>query len=142
MVIRPARPEDGPAIGKLFAAADYDDLGVDWHADGLHAWWLVAARGDEIVGAIQYCAAQPYGFIGDCVVLPSVRARRADGSGRFGQPGRVTLMLYAMALEGLRKAGSQRALGVTKKPGMKRMLARYGGKSLGPTELFVKVLGA
>lgn len=138
IVYRLATDADGPAIGKLFAAAAYGDLGVDWHRANVANGWLVADRDGEIVGAIQLCAGQPYSFLGDCVVLPSLRARDADGHARPGKPGQITLTLYAVALKMLAGAGAQVVLGVTDKPGMKRLLVRYGGISLGPTELFAK----
>ena len=135
---RLATEADGAAIGALFHAADYGDLGVDWHRANVANGWLVADRDGEIVGAIQLCVGQPYSFLGDCVVLPSLRARDAEGHGRPSKPGRITLTLYAVALKMLAEAGAQVVLGVTDKPGMKRLLVRYGGISLGPTELFAK----
>ena len=135
---RLATEADGPAIGALFAAAAYGDLGVNWHAANVANGWLVADSEGEIVGAIQLCVGQPYSFLGDCVVLPSMRARDEHGHGRPSKPGQITLTLYAVALKMLAEAGAQVVLGITDKPGMKRLLVRYGGISLGPTELFAK----
>jgi hypothetical protein len=42
IVIRPATDEDGPAIGKLFSEAKYDDHGVDWTQPDIGSWWVVA----------------------------------------------------------------------------------------------------
>lgn len=141
MRYRLATDADGLAIGRLFAAADYGDLGVDWHAANVANGWLVADRDGELVGAIQLCVGQPYGFLGDCIVLPSVRARDADGRGCPGKMGQVTLTLYVMAAKLLADAGTQIVLGVTNKPGLKRLLMRYGGISLGSTELFARGAG-
>lgn len=138
---RLATATDGPAIGCLFAAADYGDLGVDWHAMNVAHGWLVAYFEGEIVGALQLCAGQPYGFLGDCVVLPAFRGRDAEGHGRPGKPGQIALTLYALALKALADTGTQVVLGVTNKPSLKRMLVRYGGISLGPTELFARRAG-
>src|SRR3990167_3430021 len=135
---RLAQAQDGPAIGRLFAAAEYADLEVDWSKANVANGWLLADRDDEIVGAIQLCVGQPYSFLGDCVVLPSARARDGDGRGRFGKPGQVTLTLYAVALKSLADVGAQVVLGVTNKRGLKRLLTRYGGVSLGLCELFAK----
>ncbi len=135
---RLATEADGPAIGALFKAAEYGDLGVDWQRANVANGWLVADREGAIVGAIQLCVGQPYGFLGDCIVLPSARARGADGQGRPGKPGQITLTLYVVALNALAKAGTQVVLGVTDKPGMKRLIRRYAGVSLGPTELFAR----
>ena len=71
---------------------------------------------------------------------PDQRARGTNGTGRFNKPGEVTLTLYAVALKLLKDAGSQVALGVTNKPGMKRLLARYGGQPIGDVTLFGKGL--
>lgn len=136
---RLATDTDGPAIGKLFAAAEYADLGVDWHRADVTNGWLVADDQGEIVGAIQLCVGQPYGFIGDCVVLPSRRARDANGRGQFGRPGAIILTLFALALKALADSGTQVIFGITDKPAMKRLLLRYGGMSLGPTELFARL---
>ena len=131
---------DGPAIGALYQACDYGDLGVDWTTASLGGWWLLAERAGEVVGAIQVCASRPCGFLGDCLVRPEARARDDAGGGQFGRPGRVTLMLYAHALKALRNSGCQVVLGVTTKPGLKRILTRNGAVSLGATELFAKGL--
>lgn len=135
---RLATDADGPAIGKVFAASAYNDLGVDWHAANVANGWLVADCEGEVVGALQLCAGQPYGFLGDCVVLPAFRGRDAEGHGRPGKPGQVTLTLYALALKALADTGTQVVLGVTNKASLKRLLVRYGGISLGLTELFAK----
>ena len=132
---------DGPAIGRLFKAADYGDLGVDWARTDVTRGWLLAVRGAVVVGAIQIFMGQPFSVIGDCVVHPAERARAQDGRGRFGGPGRVTLSLYALALKALGDAGSQIACGVTRKAGLARILGRYGGVPLGPCESFAKKLG-
>lgn len=137
---RLATATDGPAIGKLFAAAAYGDLGVDWHRANVANGWLVADRDGEIVGAIQLCAGQPYSFLGDCVVLPSLRSRDAQGRGRAGTFGHVALTLYAVALKALGDAGSQVVLGVTNKSAMKRLAVRYGGVCLGPMELLARAV--
>ena len=138
-VYRLAQTDDGPAIGKLFAAAEYADLGVDWHRADVARGWLVADDQGEIVGAIQLCVGQPYGFLGDCVVLPRARARDDHGNGRVGNVGMIALTLYALALKALADSGTQVIFGITDKPAMKRLLLRYGGMSLGPTELFARL---
>lgn len=138
VVYRLATNADGPHIGRVFADAAYGDLGVDWQAAQVANGWLVADCAGEIVGALQLCAGQPYGFLGDCVVLPAFRGRDAEGHGRPGKPGQITLTLYALALKALADTGTQVVLGVTHKPGLKRLLVRYGGISLGVTELFAK----
>lgn len=133
---------DGPAIGKLFAACDYGDLGVDWHAANVANGWFVADRDGEIVGAIQLCVGQPYGLLGYCLVLPNLRARDDAGHGRFGKPGQIALTLHMVALHLLKETGAQVVLTTTDLPGSKRCLLRYGAMSLGPTELFARRAGA
>lgn len=136
-LIRLATEADGPAIGKLFAAADYGDLGVDWHAANVANGWLVADRDGEIVGALQVFAGQPYGFLGMCVVLPSARARDLDGRGRPARLGEIARTLIGMALNLLDATGTQVASVVTTQPGMKRIVTRYyGGMSLGSMDMF------
>lgn len=137
---RLATDADGPAIGRLFAACDYGDLGVDWHAANVARGWLLADRDGTLVGAIQLFHGEPYSVVGDCVVLPEVRAKGATGAGTFGKPGRVTLTLYVLALDALKRAGSQMALGCTRKAGMVRIIGRYGGVPLGRAETFGKAL--
>lgn len=138
---RLATDADGPAIGALFQAADLNDLGVDWTAPGVGGWWLVAEKHDDLVGAIQVCAARPFGFIGDIVVHPSARARHYDGTGRLSKrPGTVGFSLYVFALDLLKRLGCQRVLGVTNKPGLAKMLTRYGGVDLGEHTLFARDL--
>lgn len=137
-VYRLAETDDGPAIGKLFAASEYADLGVDWHRADVARGWLVADDQGEIVGAIQLCVGQPYGFLGDCVVLPRARARDDHGDGRVGTFGAIALTLYALALKALGDAGSQIVLGVMDRPGLTRLGRRYGGMSLGSRELFAR----
>lgn len=138
VVYRLATDADGPAIGVLFAACDYGDLGVDWHAARVAGWWLVADRGGELVGAVQICVAQPYAFMGDVVTLPDVRARGEDGAVRVAKMGHVALSLVAIALKLARDSGSQIALTMTNKPGVRRIIPRYGGVPLGDFTLFAK----
>lgn len=72
MIIRPARPEDGPAIGKLFQ--DWPDTPeFDWTVPGIASWWLVADLDGDIVGALQVTASLPAGTMGDLIVRPSMR---------------------------------------------------------------------
>jgi hypothetical protein len=136
-----ATDADGPAIGALFAAADYGDLGVDWRTAPVGGSWLLAERDGGVVGAIQVLVGHPYSVIGDCVVLPGARARAADGTAiRFGRPGEITLVLYAAALKMLKATGAQVAIGITRKAGMARLIGRYGGVPLGRCESFGKGL--
>ena len=73
MTIRPARPEDGPAIGKLFAQEPETPM-FDWTTPGLASWWLVAVEDDDaVVGAIQVSTSLPAGSIGDLIVAESHR---------------------------------------------------------------------
>ena len=51
----------------------------------------------------------------------------------------IALTLYALALKALADSGTQVIFGITDKPAMKRLLLRYGGMSLGPTELFARL---
>ena len=95
MTIRPARPEDGPAIGKLFAE-EGDCPAVDWTQAGIEAWWLVAEQDAVLVGALQLTCSLPTGYIGDLVIT---RSARAQGLARL-------LWRHALAL--LRRAGCQR----------------------------------
>ena len=137
---RLATDADGPAIGRLFAACDYGDLGVNWARADVTQSWVVAERGGILLGAIQVFLGQPYGVIGDCVVLPQARARSDDGAGQFGRPGVVARALYGYALKALKATGAQVALGVTRKPGMMRLIGRYGGVPLGTCESFARDL--
>ena len=139
--MRLAAAADGPVIGKLFRESGLPDLGVDWTVGNLKSWWLVAERGDTLVGALQLAAAVPYGFIGDCVLAQSEKGRGEDGRGRLsGRPGHAAFVLYAMAFELMRRNGTQVALGVTGEPRVKKLLERYGGQSLGDMTLYMKRL--
>lgn len=137
VVYRLATKADGPAIGALFAAADYGDLGVEWQRANVANGWFVADRGGEIVGAVQICAGQPYGFLGDCVVRPDARARDDHGQGRSGKLGQIALTLSVVAVKMLFEAGAQAVFTIARRPGMARIVRRYGGAALGPVELFV-----
>lgn len=138
-IIRLATDADGPAIGQLFVATGLADLGVDWTA-GLDGW-LVAEEDGEVLGAIQVATGKPFGFIGDIVVAPKAQARNGDGRGRLSKcPGAVGVTLWVVALDLLKRAGAQRALGITDKPGLKKLLTRHGGQALGDHMLFSRDL--
>lgn len=95
MTIRPARPDDGPAIGKLFAE-EGDCSMLDWAQPGVESWWLVAEDDGAVVAALQLSCSLPTGYIGEIVVA---EPRRRHGLARA---------LYHCAEEALRSAGCQR----------------------------------
>lgn len=95
MIIRPARPDDGPAIGKLFAEEGDCPL-LDWARPGIAAWWLVAEEDGAVVAALQVSCSEPTGYIGELVVALH---RRRSGLARE---------LYHYAEETLREMGCQR----------------------------------
>ena len=129
-VLRNAIDIDGLAIGKLFRQTGLADLGVDW-SRGVRGW-IVAELDDEIIGAIQAVPSKPYGFIGDTLVTPQMQGRDLHGHGRLGRrPGTIGFALFVAALDYLKNAGCQFALGVTDKPGLTKIIKHYGGVDLG-----------
>ena len=127
--VRSATDADMPHVGALFKTADYLDQDVDWTRPHLAPYWLVADREGEIVGAVQVVAGRPYGFIGEIVVHPSVKGRRADGVGslRGRLPGSVATDLYLEAMRQLRGAGVQVIYGFVSDtlPGLQRIASRF-----------------
>lgn len=138
-VIRLAADDDMPGVGKLFRDASYPDQLVDWTRPHLAPYWLVAEQAGEIVGAVQVVADQPYGFIGEIVVHPSVKGRRADGAGAplSATSGSVAGELYVAAVRVLRHAGVQIVYGFVSDElkGLQRVMRRYA-TDLGPGRLF------
>lgn len=129
MIIRRAHPLDGPAIGKLFQAADWPDLGVDWDRPGIADWWLVAEADGEILGAIQVLAAEPIGYIGELVLHRAVRGLAVTGHGTLAPRGSVVgQALYLAAEHALQQAGVQRVAAALRldRPGWWRIVARWG----------------
>lgn len=128
-IIRGATDADMPLVGKLFRDASYPDQLVDWARPGLAPYWLVAEQDGEIVGAVQIVGSQPYGFIGEIVVHPSVRGKRLDGVGalRGRLPGGVATALYLKALEVLAALGVQVIYGFVSDalPGLQRVAGRF-----------------
>ena len=131
---RVATDADGPAIGKLFRAADYPDHGVDWERAHVGAWWLVAEREGEVRGAIQLIAAKPVGYIGEVVVHPDERGKRADGAGSLAKrPGAVGYRLYTHALTLLQDGGVEIVMGIVSDqlPWLQRIMRHYGATEIG-----------
>lgn len=134
-VVRPARPEDGPAIGKLFRDADAPDLALDWSAPGIADWWLVAERDGVVVGALQLVAAQPIGYIGEVIVARSEMAPQLAPAARA---------LYDVAETLLRASGCQRVAATLRgRAGWTRLVTRYTGmrEHTEPVVLVSKELG-
>lgn len=134
-IIRMAKDDDGPAIGKLFAETGLDDLEVDWTISKVGGWWLVGERDGNIMGAIQLSLGSPFGIIGDIVITPSEQGRREQGGSLA--PGGLATTLYAWAFELIRKNNGQIALGVTNQEKMRTLLRRYG-VDLGEFTMFAK----
>lgn len=131
---RLATDADGPGIGKLFRAADYPDHGVDWERARVGAWWLLAEREGEVRGAIQIIAGKPYGYIGEVVVHPDERGKRADGTGSLGKrPGAVGYRLYLEAVMRLQDAGVEIVMGIIHDDltGLQKIMRHYGAQELG-----------
>ena len=129
IIIRGATDADMPLVGKLFRDASYPDQLVDWARPNLAPYWLVAAQDDEIVGAVQVVGSQPYGFIGEIVVHPSVRGKRSDGSGALSsaRPGSVGYRLYQAALRALEGMHVQVVYGFVSNElkGLQRVMGHY-----------------
>ena len=139
VTIRFAHDADGPAIGKLFRDTDLSDLGVDW-SQGIRGWIVIEDDG-EILGAIQVVPAKPHGFVGDIVVTPRMQGHVLNGhgqsQGRLGRrPGTIGFALFVAALDYLKNAGCQIALGITDKSGLRKILKHYDAVDLGPYTLF------
>jgi hypothetical protein len=131
MTIRPARPEDGPAIGKLFLGTA-DATGIDWARPEIADWWIVAEHDGEVVGAVQVSCSQPAGYIGQLVVKPEWRGRRADGHGSLAPRGSaLARTLYYAAEAVLVKAGVQ-CITTALRPsrGWRRIVERWGGVAM------------
>lgn len=131
---RLATDADGPAIGKLFDAAQYADHGVDWQRAAVANWWLLAVRDDEVRGAVQIIASRPWGYIGEIVVHPDERGKRATGAGGLGKrPGAIGYRLYMHALAMLQEAGVELVMGVVHQDlkGLQTIVERYGATRLG-----------
>jgi len=138
--IRLARANDGPAIGKLLADADYTDYGVDWSMVNPAGWWLLAEEADELIGVAQVIIAKPYGYIGEFAVRPESRGRR-DGVGCLSKTGGdVAADLYYMALRVLQLGGSTLTFAWvdTENIGIKDMLRPLGWTAVGEFTLMVK----
>lgn len=142
--IRHATDADGPAIGKLYKAANWPDYGVDWTRPGIRGWWFVAEREDgEVVGAIQAVASAPYGYIGDFVVHPDYRKRDTErGAVLTARLGDVAFDLLVTAFIALRHAGSQMVLGAIGKEAAasKAIYERHGAMNLGEYTLMARRL--
>lgn len=131
---RLATDADGAALGKLFRDADYADHGVDWERAAVGNWWLLAERDGEIRGAIQIIASQPWGYIGEVIVHPDERGKRASGKGGLGKrPGAIGYALYTHALALLQEAGVEVVMGIVygDLTGLQKIVTRYGAKELG-----------
>ncbi|HAM57926.1 MAG TPA: hypothetical protein DCQ64_21945 [Candidatus Rokubacteria bacterium] len=134
--IRLATDQDGPAIGKLFAEAEYPDFGVDWTSAKVSGWWLVAETKDgQLVGAVMLSCGQPYGYVGQLIVHPAWRAMNGQGEGRLtGRLGKVAYDLLITAFVALRSAGSQMvvgAIGDGENKALQAIYARHGAANLG-----------
>lgn len=144
MTIRLATDADGPAIGKLFAEADYPDYGVDWTNANARGWWLVAETPEgKIVGAVQTIASQPFGYIGEMIVHPDHRGRDKNGDGLLsGSLGKVAFDLLIHAFIVLRAAGSQMVLGAVGKDvdALRKVYERHGAMNLGEFTLMARRL--
>ena len=131
---RLATDADGPAIGKLFRAADYQDHGVDWERAAVGSWWIVAEREGEMRGAILVTASKPFGFIGEVVVHPDERGKRADQVGSLAKrPGAIGYRLYMQALMWLQDAGVEIVMGIIHEEltGLQKIMRHYGATEIG-----------
>lgn len=144
-VIRMARDEDGPSIGKLFRSAHHADYGVDWTRPGVSGWWIVAERDGEVRGAIQVVVSKPIGHIGEIVVHPDEQGRASDGRGALGKRlGCLAFNLMVTALAMMTQAGVQIARGTVfdspHRRALMKVLTRYGGTDSGRFAMFHKRL--
>jgi hypothetical protein len=124
--VRLSTDADGPAIGRLFAEAHYDDQAVDW-TQPVGQWWLLAEDPDTdaLLGVMQAIVSLPYGHIGELVVHPLAQGRRADGRGALhGTLGRVAMMLIAVGMDLMMKSGVQIVRG-TVDPAARRGLMKF-----------------
>ena len=121
--IRVATDGDGPAIGRLFAAAQYPDYGVDWSALGIGKWWIVAERDGQVVGATQVILSKPFAYLGEIVIA---RDERSETAGEFGE---LAQRLFATAFAMVRASGADIVRGWvhSSRGGMGSLLERYGG---------------
>ena len=135
-VIRMARDDDGPGIGDLFAACQWNDYGIDWERAKPGGWWLVGERNDQIVGAVQLTVSRPFGWIGNLLVHPSERGR--SDLGLAPALGSLAFSLMAIAQGMLLKNGSQVMVGITHDRTWLELLERYGAQSMGAATLTAK----
>lgn len=137
--IRQATAADGPAIGNLYREAQWADHGVDWTRSGIADWWIVAEANGEIVGAVQICLSQPFGYIGDIVVHPQYRSRNPDGTGRLSKRlGALAYTLYLTAYAMLQRHGTEIVMGIIpqEQTGLLRFFQRTGATPLGDFVLY------
>lgn len=144
VTVRLARNEDGPGIGALFHRAGYPDYGVDWAGARVGGWWIVAEAQEEVIGALQINAGQPFGFIGEIVIDKAWRARKKNGHGfldtRFA--GTVAEHLYGAALAALAEVGIELVFGVVHEQMTphRELLTARGAVELGWYRLLAKRL--
>ncbi len=126
--IRAARPDDGPAIGKLFVGTD-DATRIDWSRPEIAAWWLVAERDGEVVGAVQVTCSQPSGYIGHLVVAPTERGRGREGGGSLGRRGSSIARALYFAAEALMERANVQCVTAALRPsrGWRRIVEGWGG---------------
>ncbi len=132
--IRIAEDEDGPKIGQLYKECEWADHDVDWTRPGIGRWWIVAEENDEIVGAMQVVASQPFSYIGDIIIRPSYRARDEKGKGRLSRKvGLLPYSLYIVGLALLEKMGTEICFGIVaeNQQPLKKFLMNHGGTDLG-----------
>lgn len=137
-LVRMARDDDGPALGKLFAECQWQDHGVDWSTARPGGWWLVAQATTDapLAGALQLCLARPFGWIGNLLIHPDHRG--SVGLGRAMGGLAATLLGTAQVL--LTQNGSAMMLGLVHDDAWETLLARVGASYLGSVRLMGKRL--
>ena len=143
--IRLASDADTPRIGELYRICQWADHGVDWTRPGVGAWWLIAEREGQVLGALQLIASKPFGYIGDIVVHPSERGQSGNGTSGLCQTfGILARTLYASALYILEAAGVEVVMGIVAESAtsLQRVLQRHGATDLGHYVLMARRTGA
>ena len=141
--LRPATNSDGPAIGALYKDCEHPDHGAHWYTANVEGWWVVATATDDpdgpLLGAIQFCASQPCGWIGDILVHPYARTAPRHGFAKSNK-GSLTHDLYYTAMGLLAAQGSEFVIGTVMDERVLKMLKVHGTVDLGATHLVIRRL--
>lgn len=127
MIVRPAQPQDVPAIVEIVERCGLGSDGLDYSE------WsgvvLVAVRQAQVVGFIAALPAKPYAVITEMGVLPEHQKGRACRD-----------LINGMDLL-LRHLGCKAWAGyVGEKRGLSEMLSKWGARSTGVGEMWLRSL--